>query len=115
MTKFLNILKTALKIGAQAAPDVIGIWSPPIGRLVGAALSSVVQSEAIHGPGNGDKKRETALLGMQVALPVILTLIEEQTGRKLADEALMGEGVEQVQEGVVKMLNAFQVLPKKAA
>ncbi len=110
--KFLNIVKKILSIGAVAVPVILNGISPGLGALVGTVLNSVLQAEANVGNGKGEEKRHTALSSFQVAAPAVVALIESQTGKQLEDEVLFAEGIEMMQEGIVKILNAFRVLPK---
>lgn len=113
--KFLTILKSALHIGTVALPAILNAISPGVGTLVGSILASVLQAEAQIGPGNGDKKKDVALHTVQIAAPAIIQLIEKQSGKDLSDEEEFGQGLTLIQEGVVKILNSFRILPKGAA
>jgi hypothetical protein len=110
--KLLTIFKTALNIGSVALPVVLNAVSPGVGTLVGSVLTSVLRSEAVLGPGQGDKKKQFSLECLQVAAPAIVQLIERQTGKELTDEEQFTEGVAWIQEGIVMVLNAFRILPK---
>jgi hypothetical protein len=114
MNKFLSFLKTALNIGQTAVPLILNTVSPGTGAIVQAGLSAILNAEALFGSGDGQKKMDAALTTMQVAAPGLIKLIEVQTGKQLANEELFAEGIRELTEGLVKILNSFSLLlPKK--
>lgn len=112
MNKIISILKVALCIGVNTVPSILNTFAPGMGTLLSTVISNVLTAEAKHGPGQGASKASTALELTNAAIPAIVQLIERQTGKELADEALFAEGVQELQEAVVKIGNAFRVLPK---
>ena len=112
---FIQILKTVLSIGAATVPTILNVVAPGMGTLVGTILTSVLTIEAKMGAGQGNAKAAAAAELLSVSAPAIVQLIELQTGKQLADEDLFAQGVSQMQEGAVKVLNAFRILPKPSA
>lgn len=112
---FVGILKKIGMIAGQTAPQIISLVSPPLGALVNTVMHAVLLSEAKVGPGNGEAKKQEALQAIQVAVPLVLQLMEQQTKKDLADDALFASGVEKLTDGLVDIMNAFRVLPKPAA
>ena len=110
--KFVNILKTCLSIGAATVPSILNTLSPGWGCLVSTILSAVLNAEAAIGSGKGEQKSVVALNAVQAAIPALVALMEKTTGHNLRDEDLFAEGIGEMQEGVVKVLNSFAVLPK---
>ena len=109
---FVNILKNIVMIAGQSLPSVISIVDPPLGAVAGTVLNAVLQAEAKIGPGNGDKKKLDAMTSIQVAIPVILLLVKQTTGKDLADADKLSSGIEKMNDAIVDILNAFRVLPK---
>ena len=109
---FVSILQKIGSIAGQAAPDLISMASPPLGAIVGTVLNSVLLSEAKNGAGKGTLKKEDALGAIQVAIPLIVKLMESATHKDLADDALLASGMSKMNDAVVDILNAFRVLPK---
>jgi hypothetical protein len=109
---FVAILKKVGLIAGVAAPEVLALVNPAMGAIAGTVLQSVVLAEAKTGPGNGDSKKQEALNAVQIALPVILQLMQTTTGKQLAHPELIASGFEKMNDGVVDILNAFHVLPK---
>jgi hypothetical protein len=106
----LSILKKVLLIGAQTVPAVLSMVNPGLGMIVTTVLNAVLKAEAQIGSGNGAQKAEAAWNLLDVAAPAMVQLIEMQTGKQLADEVLFQEGLHLLQEGQVKVLNAFGLL-----
>ena len=99
-------------IAGKAVPDLIALSNPPLGSILSAVLNSVMLSEAKIGPGNGGLKKEDALGAIQVAVPLIVKLMESATHKDLADDALLASGMAKMNDAVVDILNAFRILPK---
>jgi hypothetical protein len=57
-------------------------------------------------------KKEDALGAIQVAVPLIVKLMESATHKDLADDALLASGMSKMNDAVVDILNAFRILPK---
>jgi len=111
---FFGLLKKLGTIAGQSAPDLIALVNPALGAWIGAILNSIMISEAKLGPGNGEAKKTEALNSIQVAVPVLLTLIRNTTGRDLADADKLSSAIDKLVDGTVELLNAFRILPKKA-
>jgi len=109
---FISILQKIGMIAGQAAPELISMASPPFGAIIGTVLNSILLTEAKVGPGQGSAKKEDALGAIQVAVPLIVKLIESATHKDLADDALLASGMAKMNDAVVDILNAFRILPK---
>lgn len=109
---FISILQKVGMIAGQAVPQLISITNPPLGAIVGSVLNSIMLAEANIGPGQGGLKRENALGAIQVAIPLVVKLMESATNKNLADDALLASGMAKLNDAVVDILNAFRILPK---
>ena len=109
---FVSILQKIGMIAGQAAPELISIVNPPLGAIIGTVLNSILLSEAKTGAGKGGLKKEDALGAVQVAIPLIVKLMESATHKDLADDALLASGMAKLNDAVVDILNAFRILPK---
>jgi hypothetical protein len=109
---FVNILERIGMIAGQAAPELISMANPALGAIAGTVLNSILLSEAKIGPGQGQLKKQDALGSVQVAIPLIVKLMESATHKQLADEALLASGMNKLNDAVVDLLNAFRILPK---
>ncbi len=96
----------------MTVPSILNTLSPGWGALVSTILSAVLNAEAAVGNGKGEQKTVVALNAIQAAMPALVVLMEKTTGHNLADEELFAQGIHEMQEGVVKVLNSFRVLPK---
>jgi hypothetical protein len=114
MNFFFGLLKKLGQIAGQSAPDLIQLVNPAIGTWVSTILNSVLLTEARLGPGNGDAKKAEAMAAIQVALPVLLSVFKATTGRDLADGEKLTSAIDKLIDGVVELLNAFRILPKKS-
>jgi hypothetical protein len=109
---FVSILQKIGMIAGKAAPELISMVNPPLGAIVGSVLNSILLTEANVGPGQGSVKKENALGAIQVAIPLIVKLMESATHKDLADDALLASGMAKMNDAVVDILNAFRILPK---
>lgn len=112
--KAVSVLKTVLKLGGNTVGTVIDAYNPALGALYKSVLASVVQTEAVMGPGNGARKKELALVGVQIAMPAIQALFQAG-GKSIVNPALFAAGVEKIQDGVVDIMNATGSLAKVPA
>lgn len=109
---FVGVLKKIGAIAGAAGPEVISMVNPPMGALAAVVLNSVLLAEAKNGSGNGPIKKLDALSGVQVALPLLLAVMQQSTGKALVDPEALVNGVEKINDGIVDILNGFRVLPK---
>jgi hypothetical protein len=109
---FVSILQKIGMIAGQAAPQIISMVNPPLGSIVSTILNSILISEAKTGAGHGDQKKQDALAAVQVAIPLMLDLVKSSTGKDLADDKQLVQGIEKLNDGLVDILNAFRLLPK---
>jgi hypothetical protein len=110
---FISVLQKIGLIAGQAVPDLISLANPPLGAIVGCALNSVILAEAKIGSGKGESKKEEALGAIQVAVPLIVRIMESAMHKELADEDLLASGISRLNDAIVDILNAFRILPKK--
>ena len=110
---FVSVLKKIGLVAGQAAPQIISSFNPAMGAIANTVLQSVVLTEAQMGSGNGEAKQQASLSAIQVALPLLLELVNTTSNRQLADPAALSSGLEKLNDGVVDILNAFRILPKK--
>lgn len=110
----ISILKKVLSIGLQTVPAIAAMVNPVFGALLTTVINSVLKTEAKMGAGNGAAKLDAALDLTDTAVPAIVALIETSTGKELVDNELFANGMTDVHNGVVKILNAFRVLPNPA-
>lgn len=99
----LDLLKRALKIGAQPLTQVASAYSPILGMLVNTVFTAVLNAETTGK--KGDEKREIAALSVQVAGPLIAEAFA-RSGKGIKNTELFSEGALQIQEGIVKILNS---------
>lgn len=111
---FFGLLKKIGSIAGQSAPELIALVNPALGAWAGAILNSIMIAEAKNGPGNGEAKKTDAMNAIQVAVPVLLTLVRNATGKELADADKLTSAIDKLVDGTVELLNAFRLLPKKA-
>jgi hypothetical protein len=111
---FYGLLKKIGSIAGQSAPDLIALVNPALWAWAGTVLNSIMISEAKIGSGNGEAKKVEAMNAIQVAVPVLLTLVKNATGRDLADPDKLTAAIDKLVDGTVELLNAFRILPKKA-
>ena len=91
---------------------IIGAFNPAAGALAQMVSRAVIAAEAQHGPGNGPDKKQTALRYMGVGAPLAMILLEALG--KQVDEQAFSEGMAELTDGMVKVMNAAGVLPKAA-
>lgn len=97
----------------QIAVGVAAGFAPALAPLVHNALSAALAAEAkFPKSGSGAERAAWASEVVAVAAAPLIASIETATGKELVDEALFQQGLESINEGVVKCLNAFGVLPK---
>lgn len=109
--KAVSVLKVVLKLGGYTVGAVIEVYNPALGALYESIFNSVVQTEALMGPGGGARKKEFALAGLQIGMPAIQYLFN-QAGKPITNPALFAAGVEKIQDGIVDILNATGSLTK---
>ncbi len=109
---FVALGKVALQICGVALPVVANSVGGPIGTVIRIVTNAVLKAEAQIGAGNGGSKAELALGMVEISAPAIIDSIEAATGKQLADDALFAEALKGLNDDVVKLLNAFRVLPK---
>ena len=114
MNFFFGLLKKLGSIAGRTAPDLISLVNPVLGAWIGTFLQSVTLTEAKLGPGNGEAKKLEAINAVQVAMPLLLTLMKNTTDRELVNPEKLTSAVEKLIDGVVELLNAFGLFPKKA-
>lgn len=100
-----------LKKGAAIALPIAGVLSPTLAPAIGVITNAILSAEKTRTSG-----AEKAVMAQGIvtdALPAIIAMLEQATGKKLADPRLLTAGLEKLQEGTVDLMNAFGQLPKK--
>lgn len=100
-----------LKKGAAIALPIAGIVNPALAPAVGVITNAILTAEKTKT--TGPEKAVMAQGIVADASPSIIAFIEQASGSELVDEKLLGEGMKDMQEAMVKLLNAFGQLPKK--
>lgn len=95
------------------APAALTMLAPQLSPLVDLSLRAVLAAEGTIGPGNGVEKARYATQQTSIFAPVLIRQIEVATGRELVDEDLFQAAMQDLNEGVVKLMNAFRILPKE--
>ena len=109
---FTTILTKIGLVAGQALPAVLGMFDQPLAAIVGTMLNSVLHAEAKIGSGNGEQKKLDALGSIEVAIPLILSLVKSATGKDLADADRLKAGIDKMNDAIVDILNAFRILQK---
>lgn len=111
---FVSLIKTVFSIGKESVPAILNYVLPGIGPLVNTVVSAILTAEGKFGSGTGDQKFEYVQEAVTVASPAIIQALETGLNRELADENLFAAGLNKTIQGLVDVLNAFRILPKKA-
>lgn len=107
---FKKILRKIGIISAKAAPEVIRTFNPVLGEMLSRIVTGVASAEKAYGPGTGVTKKQVVLNDLHMAMPMILRIAEQASGRDLADDKLFKRGASRMIDGVVDLMNAFRVL-----
>jgi hypothetical protein len=107
-------LKKLVGVGAPLAIIAVNSFAPGLGPVITAIISAATLAEDKLGGGKGTDKFALVLDYLRVAAPGLIKSIEQATGKELVDEQLFEDGLKDTAEGVVKLLNAFRLLPKGA-
>lgn len=100
---------------AQTVAPVASLFFPAFVPLLNVSLRAIVAAEGkFPASKSGPDKAVWASDVVAVSAPEIITAIEAATGKDLADEALLHEALQDINNGLVKAMNAFRVLPKGA-
>ena len=101
-----------LGISIQVAP-IAGLFFPAFQPFINLGIRAIVAAEGkFPAAKSGADKAAWAADVIAVSAPEIIAAIETTTGKELADEALLQEALSDINNGLVKALNAFRVLPK---
>lgn len=95
---------------AAVSPELVPVIAP----VIQMAVDGAVTAEKNFGAGKGVSKLRFALELAGSLTPRILEQIESSTGRKVENRLLLLEGMRDVVNGVVKVLNSFGLLAPKA-
>jgi hypothetical protein len=100
-------------ISAQIAPLAATLFFPAFAPLVSLSLRAIITAEGkFPAAKSGADKAAWAADVVAVSAPDIIAAIEQATGKELADEALLHDALGDINNGLVKAMNAFRVLPK---
>lgn len=100
--------------GATYAAPIVDLFLPGLGVVISTIANAIIVAEKKLGDKKGIEKMEVVMDCLVVASPSMVAGIERATGKELADEQLFEEGLKAIAEGIVKLLNAFRLLPKAA-
>ena len=98
--------------GAAYAAPIIDMFLPGLGVVIRTVTNAIIVAEKNLGEKKGVEKMAVVMDCLSVAAPSMVSGIEKATGKELADEQLFEDGLKCVAEGIVKLLNAFRLLPK---
>ena len=99
MANFLSVFSVIL----QATPGILA--------LISSILASIAQAQGQGG--SGPAKLEHAMNSTTQSAPVIVGLIEKQSGKKVTDQTMFAEGTRDLTNALVKVLNSFDALKTK--
>jgi len=100
-------------IAQTLAPVAVGVFFPAFAPLINVTLRAIVAAEGkFPAAKSGADKAAWAADVVAVNAPDIIAAVEAATGKELADEALLQEALADINNGLVKAMNAFRVLPK---
>jgi len=105
-------MKRLLGVTAALAPIAVNAFAPGLGPLVSAVINAVFLAEEKLGAKKGAEKFAAVLDYLTVAAPGLVRSIEQSTGKEMVDQELFDAGLTGIAEGIVKLLNAFRLLPK---
>lgn len=100
-----------LKKGAAIALPIAGIVNPALAPAIGVITNAILTAEKTKVSG-----AEKAIMAQGIvadASPAIIAWLEQASGKEMIDEKLFSEGMKDLQEATVKLLNAFGQLPKR--
>ena len=101
---------------AQTVAPLVGLFFPAFAPLINVSLRAIVAAEGrFTAAKSGADKAAWAADVVAVNAPDMIAAIETATGKQLADEALLQDALKDINNGLVKAMNAFRVLPKKDA
>jgi hypothetical protein len=99
-------------IAQQIAP-LAGLFFPAFTPLVNVTMRAIVAAEGkFPAAKSGSEKAQWAADVVAVNAPDLIAAIETATGKQLMDEELLRDALSDINNGLVKAMNAFRVLPK---
>lgn len=107
----LNFLKKLLHIGETVASVVATVYGGPVGTLVGKLLTGITNAEAQIGSGKGTVKQELVQLFMTNDAAAIEAIFAT-AGKPIKNPELFTTSVNQMQEGIMGILNSTGDLAK---
>lgn len=81
--------------------------------MIELSLQAITAAEDKHGSGNGEAKKITALTIVDQHLAEILRFAEQVSNKELVDEDSFAQGVHELNDALVKIMNALHFMPKK--
>jgi hypothetical protein len=100
---------------AQTVAPLAGLFLPAFAPLINVSLRAIVAAEGkFPAQKSGADKAAWAADVVAVSAPELIAAIETATRKELADEALLHDALADINNGLVKAMNAFRVLPKGA-
>ena len=99
------------RIAGRTAVEVVTSGDPLLVSLIRVAFRSIVNAEVAFGPGKGEDKLQHALESMDVALPAIVDVVEQRSGRDI-DEKQLAEGIRDLIQALVKIAHSTGIFVK---
>ncbi|MEI6282634.1 MAG: hypothetical protein WCP82_07950 [Alphaproteobacteria bacterium] len=101
---------------AQTVAPIAGLFFPAFMPLISVSLRAIIAAEGkFPAAKSGADKAAWAADVVSVNAPDMIAAIEAATGKQLVDEALLQDSLKNINDGLVKAMNAFRVLPKRDA
>jgi len=104
---FLSKFKDIFKVGEAVAPAVVTAINPAAGAITGLILNAVAKAEQT-GASGADKKKQVVAEVLPSVAPIVNAVLASSGGKVNLDPAVMTNGVGQIVDGVVSLLNSMQ-------
>jgi len=104
---FFSKFKDILKVGEVAAPTVVTAINPAAGAITGLILNSVAKAEQT-GSSGADKKKQVVAEVLPSVAPIVNAVLASSGAKVNLDAAGVNNGVSQIVDGVVSLLNSMQ-------
>ena len=101
---FKSFFRKGLAVTEEAAPAF-----GPLGILASVTAKAIFKAEEKFGAGKGKEKQEEVKEEQAVVAPTSVEMVED-SGHKLQDPVKLAKGLEQLNDGMVAILNAFGML-----
>lgn len=100
-------------VAQVVAPIAAGAFFPAFAPLINSTLRAIIMAEGMFPAAkSGPDKALWVSNVVAVNAPDVIEAIEKATGKELSDQVLLQEALADINNGLVKAMNAFKVLPK---